>query len=83
MTDVKVDKDWKKEAKAAKEDLTAKAEKKEDPRAYVSCAEVALYLTELSNVLEQFVGGIRSSMDEMMKRAEENDKKEGDKNDGE
>ena len=82
MTDVKVDKDWKKEAKDAKEDLTSKAKKNEvgeNPHAYVSCEEVALYLTELSKVLEQFSAGIRGSMEEMMKRSVEGAK--GDKND--
>jgi hypothetical protein len=61
---------------------TEKECSKEEGCSYVSCTEVALYLTELSNVLEQFTDGIRGSLEEMLKRSEESRNKEGATNDG-
>mgnify|MGYP003389112894 CR=1 FL=1 len=79
---INVDQEWKEEAKESKDKM---ASDERQGQSYVSCAEVALYLTELTKVLEQITGGIRSSLEEMLKRAADSKEAalEGEDNDGE
>lgn len=80
MTDMKVDNDWKEEAKAAK-DVVVEAEKKDEQKAFVAVDEVAMYLTELSNVLTQFAAGVHDSMEAMLAQSEQHSQQEGDTDD--
>ena len=74
-----VDENWKKKAMESmdKVDQEMKAEAWDAEAAkYVQCAEVELYLTELSNVMQQISEGILESVNTMKERTQ----KEGDTN---